>query len=722
MKIKQVFPAIYAGPYRQEVESIWEQEYDIENSSLVFLLEMLFNEECALALELTLDEFRTRVNLIFDGVIAARNNPATVIQNDGLDLLLLIHGSQAAGVFNQRGAFLDNHDCFMKSLYGKTTENGEEYDLEPIRLWRFANPHIGRAYPGINVAQVITRWLGELYYYCRSFSGLLDWCLAFLQPAISWSSAVRATTAEGAQLATQLHSWAIAYNKQDTATQLDESIKSSYSELSWSKHSASKQSLGIHLVVTSQDPILRRAIYTELVGHSGVAPSYKMQLACGLNRDIDSIKTGFVDILSAVREYSQDAEARSSDHINLTYEKSRLFKILDPVILTLCQHGATKELAALLTAFYHWDADWVLEDSILFILPNAPEGVLFCAREQVAIHEQDTAVAVPALVDIANRALSQLLVLRGTVNQNTPIPERMVGMPIMALGNEFEKEVTGFYNFAKLRELDISSITSLCPFNFNQLPLQALTLKELQITFPIHTSLQKKSTYPAIRSVLLWQGNSNTSEFECNALGSIFYQAGVQVTTMVHGMASKQDFVEAYKSTKYDVIWVSSHGHREYYEADNSSFSLSHTETVSVSELAAIPIQQTEMRLLFLNVCEGGANTQIGEFRNVGFGHMLTSSNQDVLSHLWMTDSYVAALLGVLVGVGLCQPNISYFSAYLFAMRTLLTGREHSINQLAKLTLGTPQPAITELIDRLENYSYLELNNILKWGSAVYFT
>ncbi|WP_226164049.1 CHAT domain-containing protein [Hymenobacter terricola] len=340
----------------------------------------------------------------------------------------------------------------------------------------------------------------------------------------------------------------------------------------------------------------------------------------------------------------------------------------------------------------------------------------------MALHEQDNVVAVPVLVDMANRALSQLHVLRGTPGQITPVPERTIGFPVLPLGRDFERAVSSFYNFKKLRQLDVPAVTALCPFNLNQLPLQALMLKELQVTFPIYTSLQNKGAYPSPRHVLFWQGSSNTSEMEGDALAYIFEKAGVKLTVLVEGTATKQDFIDAYHSPDYDIIWVSSHGERGYYEPDNSSFALSHTEAVSLAELAAITVQQPHVRLLFLNVCEGGANTQIGEFLNVGFGHMLTSHNQDVLSHLWMADSLVAMLLGALVAEGLCQPGSTYFSAYQTALLTLISGEASIIDKLAALEPETPHPAITALIDRLQYSSNADLSNILKWGSAVYFT
>ena len=723
MKIRDVFPAVYAGRYSQEVEAFWQQDYNPADRHLMFVLEDIFTVECALAQELTLDEFRKHINLIFDDIIIAKKHPAMVLPLAGLDLLLLIHGSKAAGAYNQRGTMLDVFDCLTKSLYGRAMENGEQYVSQPERLWRFANPQSWQFALSVDVLQIITLWLGQLFYYSRSFSGLSQWCQDFLDKTIKWAAEViRATTMDGAFLLTQLYAWTIEYQQPDKAKQILDIISTLYSELGWGPLSAEKQHLGVHLVLTSKQPAQRHAIYSELKAHGVLSAQDKMQIACEMDNSIDAIKTDFDAILLAVREFSREVEARAKTLIDVTYEKSRLFKVLNSVILALCQHAATTELAALLIAYYHPDADWAPRDSILFVLPNAKEGVFYCAKDALAFHEQDNVVAVPVLVDMANRALSQLHILRGIPGQIAPVPERTIGFPVLPLGRDFERTISSFYNFKKLGQLDLTAITALCPFNFNQLPLQALMLKELQVTFPIYTSLQNKVAFQSPRHVLFWQGSSVTSEMEGNALAYIFEKAGVKLTVLVEDTATKQDLIDAYRSPDYDIIWVSSHGKRGYYEPDNSSFALSHTEEVSLTELAAITVQHPQVRLLFLNVCEGGANTQIGEFLNVGFGHMLTSHNQDVLSHLWMADSLVAMLLGALIAEGLCRPGATYFSVYQSALLTLIAGEASIIDRLAALEPESPPLAITALIDRLQYNSNADLSNILKWGSAVYFT
>jgi hypothetical protein len=261
-----------------------------------------------------------------------------------------------------------------------------------------------------------------------------------------------------------------------------------------------------------------------------------------------------------------------------------------------------------------------------------------------------------------------------------------------------------------------AALTGLCPSDLNLLPLQALLLKETGLTFPLYVSLQPKAANPAVQHILLWQGNSMTSEFEADTLGYLFRRAGISLTVLRAGEATKADFLAAYQSAAYDVLWVSSHGSLGYYEPDTSHFFLSESDTISIQELAGLPVVRETRRLLLLNVCEGGANTQIGGFQNVGFGHLLSATHQDVLSHLWMTDPWVLA------AIKLGEPDTTFFEAYTFAASGLIAGPAYIIGQLRALIELDQNEVVVKLLERVENASSLTQMNILRWGSPVYYT
>ncbi|WP_045689559.1 CHAT domain-containing protein [Hymenobacter sp. AT01-02] len=723
MKIKEAFPTIYTNRYDSsaEAENLWLREYIQSESETFYFISLLLSVECDTAAQQPIAIFRKHIQLIFDGLTAAKNSPETVLPHLGLELLILLHGANVAPILNQLGALPENFDTFTQSLYGKKFVLGEEYSINTELLWRFMSPQYQQAYPVIDISQIIARWLGALYYYSKAFGGLLTECAAFVPGAIRLLDIEGATTQVNAQLATQLHGWAISQGQSLLAAEMLELIEILYADLTWNKHPECKLHLGVQLVLTLQNRALRKRLYDLIINQPGLHLVAKMQMTCQVDTSYPEIQANFAKILTAVRNYSSDVETRVVKPVEAAYEKSRLFNTLEKLVGELCRKGASTQLAILLNAFYHPGAQQELPDGMLFIIPNAEEGVIYCALGRTIIHRQDTRLEIPKLVDIMNLALSQLHSLRGHVDQVIPVPTKGVGRPMYEYGEEFEQTVSAYYNLNSIKSFDLDSLTALCAFNFNHLPLQALMIKELGMTLPIYVSLQPKAPTGRVRSVLLWQGNSMTSELESDVLAYLFQRSGAALTILREGESTKQDFMDAYQSNEYDVVWISSHGELGNYEPDTSHFYLSGSETVNLTEIAAVHVEREMRRLFFLNICEGGANAQIGDFRNVGFGHVLSTPNQDVLSHLWMTDPWVALVFGVLIAVKLSEGSDSYFEAYTFATKSLLEGRDYIIAQLSTLDGENMHSAISDLVERLTYNSSMVNMNILRWGSGVYY-
>jgi hypothetical protein len=721
MDIKSALPTIYARRYSPGLNEVWDFEYKPANGSSIDAIALLITLESDLAMERPIADFRQHIQEIFDDLVAAKFNPATVLPNQALELLLLLHGTTVAHMFNLRGILPENFDTFTQSLYGKKFAMGEEYTPAPDLLWRFLQPHYQRVYPHFNIFQVCARWLGSLFYYSRSMGGLIGLAESFVSGSIKLLMAQRATTPERAELAVQLHGWGRQYEHPRLVQMMYELNNHFYGELNWASHPGPKQTLGIQLALTSPNQREQQRFYAEVSARSELQPVMRMHLECELPQDFATVQTNFGNILAAVRAYAVDAEFRLPDLVERAYEKSRIIKSLDQLLIKLCRQGAATELTALLTAYYNPQAEPVPSAGLLYIVPNAEAEVIYCGQGQAVVSQQENRSSLSKLVEVMNRALSQLHTLRGDADQVIAVPARELGVPQFEYGSELEQKMSAYYRLSHVLQFDTATLTGLCPSDLNLLPLQALLLKETGFTFPLHVSLQPKADNPTVQHVLLWQGNTTTSEYEVGTLGYLFRRAGISVTVLREGEATKADFLAAYQSATYDVLWVSSHGALEYYKPDTSHFLLSDSETVSIQELADLSVVREARRLLFLNVCEGGANTQIGGFQNVGFGHLLSATHQDVLSHLWMADPKVALVFGVLIAIKLSEPNTTFFDAYTFATSGLIAGHEYIISQLQALIQLDKDEVLDELLKRVRYSSSLEKMNILRWGSPVYY-
>ena len=117
-----------------------------------------------------------------------------------------------------------------------------------------------------------------------------------------------------------------------------------------------------------------------------------------------------------------------------------------------------------------------------------------------------------------------------------------------------------------------------------------------------------------------------------------------------------------------------------------------------------------------MNICEGGAHTQTGEFKNLGFPNLLTSFNQDVLSNLWMTEPIPAYVFGTIFAKNLMKNRNDYFQAYKYTMTQFL-GNKQSILEVLK----EDSKLFGQVIERIENNNSIEWDNLITTGSLAYF-
>jgi len=214
---------------------------------------------------------------------------------------------------------------------------------------------------------------------------------------------------------------------------------------------------------------------------------------------------------------------------------------------------------------------------------------------------------------------------------------------------------------------------------------------------------------------LFWKGNSITSEREYASVSSIFDSAGIQVKCCSD---SKEEFLNEMKHN-YDIVWISSHGEHEHYDPVNSKIVLSDEQNILLSDFERMKnLNKDTTRLIFSNTCEGSKSAQTGELLNIGFPYLLTDSNQDFLSHLWMVNFQIAPIYASLYAIHISEGE-SFFTAYQNTVKDLLEGKDRVLEILG--TAGNLSP-VQELAESLSNIDSIDFSNILTWGSSAYYT
>lgn len=164
-----------------------------------------------------------------------------------------------------------------------------------------------------------------------------------------------------------------------------------------------------------------------------------------------------------------------------------------------------------------------------------------------------------------------------------------------------------------------------------------------------------------------------------------------------------------------EIVWISSHGEFKHYEPNISKIEFSHKDAISARDFELLVNFNNKRRLLFLNICEGGACTQNGAFCNLGFPNLLVSCNQDVISHLWMVNSHFAYVFGALFAVGISFFDKNFFEAFEYSLKSIYEGKEKILRELDEIHID-----LIDLKERI-NRANVQWTNIIETGSPVYY-
>ena len=191
--------------------------------------------------------------------------------------------------------------------------------------------------------------------------------------------------------------------------------------------------------------------------------------------------------------------------------------------------------------------------------------------------------------------------------------------------------------------------------------------------------------------------------------------SGVEFEEHREGESSLSQFLQRIKDFDPDIIWISSHGEHKYYNPNESKIIFSENEFLEIKDFNILVNQGSKRRLLFLNTCEGGVHFHSGELKNLGFPNLLVSSNQDVISHLWMAEARFAYVFGVFLALGVSYLEKNFFDAYEYSLSIVLSNKEEILDALESFPLE-----LLDLKERIRNNDGTKWGKLITVGSPVY--
>lgn len=716
MTVKEVFSKLYSHSQIKE-DQTWKYSFNVKNDAITKSIEGLFQNEIMLLFE-NINYSEKIIPIIhehFDQIIEHKNTSQSIEEKEFFRYMQLVWGLQTSSQLNVDGEFEYCYDIFMKSVLDKVYNDGESYlnsDIYVYNIMHSKSDYIANSY------STIEKWYSELYYYSKSYSGLNEWCKLYFDDIYYELNENLQIESHHPQFLSNLFSWCERAQIKNGGRAIRTIIDREYKSINWSDGDNAceiKTKLGLQLLLCQNHKDSDQSeLYNELKEHSQLNPLMDMQALFALCSKCENLERYYEQLKKSIKGFNRLINLHYRNTFNITYQRARIFKnLLNSCIISAAELERGDIIDDLLISYYDIDNSDSARN-IIYIIPNLMNRVTFCLPSKTVIDEKNAQDILIKIVNIENKAFNINRLLVGGFNTEIIHRGHPIGLPDPKYAVEYENKLLQLYNFELIKD-ELKNIDSLIQFDFNQFPIQALMLKTINNTLPINLSLSKKNEFPKVKSVMFWSGNSQTTEIEEVALTEIFLSKEIEFEVHNEKISSLKQFVERINEIAPDIVWISSHGEFQYNEPNSSKIHLMETDSIDIRDFTLLVNNGPQRRLLFLNVCESGAHSQSGEYKNLGFPNLLASENQDIISHLWLADSRFAYVFGTFIAVGIAHLEKDFFEAFKYSMSIVLDSKETILNELDRFPLE-----LTDLKERIQNNDGTEWGNIITTGSPVY--
>ncbi|TXT40630.1 MAG: hypothetical protein FD135_1056 [Comamonadaceae bacterium] len=388
-------------------------------------------------------------------------------------------------------------------------------------------------------------------------------------------------------------------------------------------------------------------------------------------------------------------------------------KMLNFLIYKLHAFGRSNALLEVMCRWYAVPEGTRRHGSVLFCMSNHSDGMAYLGLRAHLIPFASSK-AIETLSQETSRALGMALTLQGQ-RELYPVETRR-GMPDYALAPEFEQVLSNHYRWPELDHAECTAARAAVFLPGYPHPLQALMQAGTGRCLPISSSLQEPLPDRVIRRAAIWfSGEDNYSEMEAEAVVALLDAAGIHCDRMSGREHTKADFLDIYRNSDYDLLWVAGHGQCDRWAPTTPTILAGAGDGIGIDELLALQVEANAegRRFLILNICDSGAAGVFGGMHKLGLAPMLASRAQAVVGHLWPVDPLVAAGFGVMLSHELAHTPGDFFAAYERTLAAMHAPWHTFIEQVAGVL-------DCQIFERMRN-TERNLDNIFHRGSSCFF-
>jgi hypothetical protein len=590
------------------------------------------------------------------------------------------------------------------------------YELENLFEYSRVVDLFNRATPSVYAdfgREIGLEWLKFFYNYVFKVGGLKEPALLLAPFAVSLLNDLL-PAADAIEPATRVAEWSIR-NRYAGRTPLVSKLKQVFDQAEPGSDRHFFLGLSFALLVGRDSGINTQAVARMLLqSYQGtIPPNWKIQLLQAalvpgpieMGPDLD-------EIVETIQHYRAETLEMALGSFAIEYEFERSFTLISAIVLALLKSGQTNPADNLIGAWKGLPINSARED-VLFLVPNAEGGTLYSRQGGIYVVDNGNDSFVD-LINAINHFHGTNIVLDDDDSLAPHIPRRL-GLPehpvessnsyLIAMRQQFQLiQARSFLEEA--RRADVRALRLLPGL---PCPIQPLMIADLGFSWPIASTMSLPREDRRCARALIWTEGTLIGERQAGWIAEVL-RAQTEVT-IASGSADR--FRAEFSSAAYDTIWITAHGEFDHVDPHRSRLALCDGPEMTFEDLKSIQIPELDRRLLVLDVCDSAAVPVYGGLSEFGFGPMLTSVNQAVISYRWPVEQLPSALFNILLAIGLRSK--SFYEAYEFSIATLILGKNRTIEVLS-VALGHDH----ELVGLLRDNESIRWNTLAFWGSAVF--
>lgn len=419
------------------------------------------------------------------------------------------------------------------------------------------------------------------------------------------------------------------------------------------------------------------------------------------------------EIVREIRIFRAGIQKSQGSAIRLNIVIEARVTLIYPLLRLLSQVPDLDAIILLLSSWYGKPYDHRMAPQTLLVMPNNIGGVAWVWSGNIwSPDDQDIFSSLEQMLGVASQAFNDYF--RGPAGDRVPeMDARLRGAPNPQHGSTLERQVLQHYRITEVSKVipEDADLKYLIGFPNHNVPLSSLVGRDLRGGLSQSISLSSQFVEPEIKRVLIWPGETQTTDAEIDFIVKMGTAAGVDVHVW-DSVASKDDFRNYYTSPSQDLLWITGHGNHDPGNVLNCGLVLGNGQAFNIDDFSGLPIAP-QHRAVVANICSGGAARMIGGIGSTGIASAITSYSQVTVAHNWPIDTYAALAFGSVFFSCLVEQQLALS---LHQAQGILQSQDQIGSHLRRFD---DSHRVVELLS--SEHAKPRLENMMSWGSATLY-